>query len=127
MSIPDTKSSISTYSEKNHENVAVCIVHGESQTPHLDHQLQQPPTKTLLQALAAVFNDLAQQEQCTQCTFESSATLRGHLRNLRAAKKSGQVQWTKREKKMLKAEIKGLMKGAKGEEKKDMKKKTSML
>lgn len=85
---------------------APCSVHSTSQTPRLDHQLQQPETKAALQALATALNNIADEKQCTKCAVEASSNfLTDHLRDIRAAKKNG--QWSKEDKKALKAEIKG--------------------
>lgn len=89
-----------------------CTVHGFSQTPHLDHQLQQPQTKEILQALTVALNDIADERQCTKCAVETaSGLLTGYVREVKAAKKNG--QYSKEEKKALKKEIKGLAKGVK--------------
>ncbi|KAB8275324.1 hypothetical protein BDV30DRAFT_236692 [Aspergillus minisclerotigenes] len=96
----------SIYSEKQG---ASCTVHGPSQTPHLDRQLQQPETKEILQALSVAFNDIADERQCTKCAVETtSSLLTGYIREVKAAKKNG--QYSKEEKKALKKEIKGLAK-----------------
>ncbi|KAE8313185.1 hypothetical protein BDV41DRAFT_576903 [Aspergillus transmontanensis] len=99
----------SIYSEKQG---ASCTVHGSSQTPHLDRQLQQPQTKEILQALTVALNDIADERQCTKCAVEAaSGLLTGYVREVKAAKKNG--QYSKEEKKALKKEIKDLAKGVK--------------
>ncbi|KAE8333070.1 hypothetical protein BDV39DRAFT_199422 [Aspergillus sergii] len=99
----------SIYSEKQG---ASCTVHGSSQTPHLDRQLQQPQTKEILQALTVALNDIADERQCTKCAVETaSGLLTGYVREVKAAKKNG--QYSKEEKKALKKEIKDLAKGVK--------------
>ncbi|EYE96760.1 uncharacterized protein EURHEDRAFT_337502 [Aspergillus ruber CBS 135680] len=96
----------SLYASEKRELNAPCSVHSTSQTPRLDHQLQQPETKAALQALATALNNIADEKQCTKCAVEASSNfLTDHLRDIRAAKKNG--QWSKEDKKALKAEIKG--------------------
>ncbi|KAF5864096.1 hypothetical protein ETB97_008502 [Aspergillus alliaceus] len=92
-------------------------VHGASQTPHLDRQLQTPQSKDILQALIVSLNDIADENQCTKCAVENASTLlTGYVREVRAAKRSG--QWSKEEKKALKKEIKALGRGVKRDVKK---------
>ncbi|KAL4801185.1 hypothetical protein BDV18DRAFT_165201 [Aspergillus unguis] len=94
------------------EPKAPCTAHGPSQTPHLDHELQQPYAQAIIRSLTEALNDLADETKCTKCTVETaSALLTSHARDLRAAKKNG--QWSKQEKKALKAEVKGSFKGVK--------------
>ncbi|GMF79815.1 unnamed protein product [Aspergillus oryzae] len=96
----------------NKSSSASCTVHGSSQTPHLDRQLQQPQTKEILQALTVALNDIADERQCTKCAVETaSGLLTGYVREVKAAKKNG--QYSKEEKKALKKEIKDLAKGVK--------------
>ncbi|KAL4748031.1 hypothetical protein BDW72DRAFT_215083 [Aspergillus terricola var. indicus] len=88
---------------------APCTVHGASQTPHLDHELQQPYAQNIIRTLTAALNDLADEKKCTKCTVEkSSALLTSHVRDIRAAKQNG--QWSKEERKALKAEVKSSFK-----------------
>jgi hypothetical protein len=62
--------------------------------------------------LSTALNDLADERQCTKCTVESISTLlTSHARDIRAAKQNG--EWSKEERKALKAEVKGLFKGVK--------------
>ncbi|OGM39931.1 hypothetical protein ABOM_011353 [Aspergillus bombycis] len=99
----------SVYSEKQG---ASCTVHGPSQTPHLDRQLQQPQTKEILQALSVALNDIADERQCTKCAVETaSGLLTGYVREVKAAKKNG--QYSKEERKALKKEVKALGRGVK--------------
>ncbi|KAL4732998.1 hypothetical protein BDV11DRAFT_100905 [Aspergillus similis] len=89
-----------------------CTVHGSSQTPQLDHELQQPLAQNIINTLTAALNDLADENKCTKCTVEKfSALLTSHVREIRAAKKNG--QWSKDERKALKAEVKSSYKPVK--------------
>ncbi|KAL4813104.1 hypothetical protein BDW67DRAFT_187960 [Aspergillus spinulosporus] len=89
-----------------------CIVHGPSQTPHLDHEFQQPYAQSIIHTLTAALNDLADEKKCTKCTVEKfSALLTNDVREIRAAKKNG--QWSKEERKALKAEVKSSCKPVK--------------
>ncbi|CAI7660278.1 unnamed protein product [Penicillium palitans] len=89
-----------------------CLTHGPSQVPLLDHELQKPQAKDIIQTLATALNDIANEKKCTKCTVENISTLlTGHVRDLRAAKRSG--VWSKEDKKALKAEIKGLLRPVK--------------
>ncbi|KAL4961070.1 uncharacterized protein BDV14DRAFT_181106 [Aspergillus stella-maris] len=91
---------------------APCAAHGPSQTPHLDHELQQPYAQSIIRALTTALNDLADSNKCTKCTIENSSTLlTTHARDIRAAKKNG--QWSKAERKALKAEVKSSFKSVK--------------
>ncbi|CAI7662391.1 unnamed protein product [Penicillium glandicola] len=96
--------------EQKHTSPKVdCLTHGPSQVPLLDHELQKPQAKEILRTLAAALNDIADEKKCTRCTVENISTLlTGHVRDLRAAKRSG--VWSKEDKKALKAEIKALFK-----------------
>ncbi|KAJ5543168.1 hypothetical protein N7461_009171 [Penicillium sp. DV-2018c] len=94
-----------------------CSTHGPSQVPLIDNELQKPHAKEIIRLLTAALNDLTNEKKCTRCTVESISTqLTGHVRDLRAAKRSG--AWSKEEKKAYKAEVKGLFKPIK----KDLKK-----
>ena len=74
--------------------------------------MQRPQAKDIIHTLAKALNDIADGKKCTKCTAESISTLiTGHVRDLRAAKRSG--MWSKEDKKALKVEIKGLLKPAK--------------
>ncbi|KAJ6180440.1 hypothetical protein N7519_010901 [Penicillium mononematosum] len=89
-----------------------CLTHGPSQVPLLDSELQKPQAKDIIRALATALNDIADEKKCTKCTVENISTLiTGHVRDLRAAKRSG--MWSKEDKKALKVEIKGLLKPVK--------------
>ncbi|CAP91758.1 Pc13g06890 [Penicillium rubens Wisconsin 54-1255] len=82
------------------------------QVPLLDSELQRPQAKDIIHTLAKALNDIADEKKCTKCTAENISTLiTGHVRDLRAAKRSG--MWSKEDKKALKVEIKGLLKPAK--------------
>ena len=62
--------------------------------------------------MSAALNDLADEGKCTKCTVENISTLlTGHAREIKAAKRNG--EWSKEDKKALKAEVKGLFKGVK--------------
>jgi hypothetical protein len=74
--------------------------------------LQKPQAKDIVRTLANALNDIADDTKCTKCTVENISTLlTGHVRDLRAAKRSG--TWSKEDKHVLKAEIKGLLKPVK--------------
>lgn len=89
-----------------------CTVHGPSQTPHLDHELQQPYAQDIIHTLTAALNDLADENKCAKCTVEKfSVLLTSHVREIRAAKKNG--QWSKEERKVMKAEVKSTYKPVK--------------
>ncbi|KXG53807.1 uncharacterized protein PGRI_008570 [Penicillium griseofulvum] len=80
--------------------------------PLLDHELQKPQAKEIIRTLANALNDIADDTKCTKCTVENISTLlTGHVRDLRVAKRSG--TWSKEDKRILKAEIKGLLKPVK--------------
>ncbi|KAJ5498264.1 hypothetical protein N7453_007315 [Penicillium expansum] len=99
--------------EQKHTSPKVdCLTHGPSQVPLLDLELQKPQAKDIIRTLAAALNDIADEKKCTKCTVENISTLlTGHVRDLRAAKRSG--MWSKEDKKALKTEIKGLLKPVK--------------
>lgn len=89
-----------------------CHIHGTSKTPYLDAHLHNSNTKAHIHALSVALADAVHGEGCTTCAVESAGqTLTSYLRDLRAAKKSG--QWSSAEKRAIKAEVKGLMKGMK--------------
>ncbi|KAJ5170520.1 uncharacterized protein N7500_003303 [Penicillium coprophilum] len=88
---------------------ANCSTHGPSQVPLLDRELQNQQAKDIIRTLTTALNDLTDEKKCTKCTVENISTLlTGHVRDLRAAKRSG--MWSKEDKKALKAEIKCLLK-----------------
>jgi hypothetical protein len=88
------------------------LSHGPSKTPFLDRGLQKPQAQDIFHALSAGLNELADEKKCTKCAVEALSTLlTDHVRNLRAAKQNG--EWTKEERKVLKAETKGLLKPVK--------------
>jgi hypothetical protein len=88
------------------------LSHGPSKTPLLDCELQRPQAQEILRALSVALNELADEKKCTKCTVETLSTLlTDHVRNLRTAKQNG--EWTKEERKVLKAEAKALLKPVK--------------
>ncbi|KAJ6168393.1 hypothetical protein N7497_001236 [Penicillium chrysogenum] len=98
--------------EVKHSPKVDCLTHGPSQVPLLDSELQRPQAKDIIHTLAEALNDIADEKKCTKCTAENISTLiTGHVRDLRAAKRSG--MWSKEDKRALKVEIKGLLKPAK--------------
>ncbi|ETN43576.1 uncharacterized protein HMPREF1541_02735 [Cyphellophora europaea CBS 101466] len=99
-----------------------CSKHGPSQTPHLDHELQQPKAKGFVTALIAALQDAVEEGHCTECAFEKTASiLTAYAQDMRRAKKSGEVKWSREEKKALKSEIKSVSKRVKGQVKAGMK------
>ncbi|KAJ5161448.1 hypothetical protein N7492_006840 [Penicillium capsulatum] len=89
-----------------------CPSHGPSQSPLLDHELQNPRAKEILLVLSKGLNDLSDDKKCTQCTVqEISTALTGHVRDIKTAKQNG--EWSKKERKTLKAEIKSIFKPVK--------------
>ncbi|KAJ5503237.1 hypothetical protein N7463_006111 [Penicillium fimorum] len=99
--------------EQKHTSPKVdCLTHGPSQVPLLDRELQKPQAKDIIRTLATALNDIADEKKCTKCTVENiSKLLTGHVRDLRAAKRSG--MWSKEDKRALKMEIKGLLRPVK--------------
>ncbi|PLN81402.1 hypothetical protein BDW42DRAFT_169002 [Aspergillus taichungensis] len=94
------------------EKPVSCTVHGPSQTPHLDRELQLPYAQAMIQALTAALNDLTDEKKCTQCALERTSTLlASHVQEIQSVKKNG--QWSKGERKALKAELKTSLKGVK--------------
>lgn len=66
----------------------------------------------MIQALTAALNDLMDEKKCTQCALErASALMASHVQEIQAVKKNG--QWSKGERKALKAELKTSLKGVK--------------
>ena len=91
---------------------ATCATHGPSQAPLLDRELQKPRSKEIIQTISATLNDLASEKQCTRCTVKSiSILLTGHVREMREAKRTG--EWSKEDKKALKAEARAMFKPVK--------------
>lgn len=87
------------------------MTHGPSQTPHLDRELQKPQAKEILHVITTALNNIADEKQCTKCTLQSTSTLlTSHARDIRAVKHG---EWSKEDRKTLKAELKGLFKGVK--------------
>lgn len=67
----------------------------------------------MLRSLIATLNDALEGNRCTECTFEATAhTLTAYVTEMKAAKKDG--QWSKEDKKALKAEAKAMGKRIKG-------------
>ncbi|KAJ5081233.1 hypothetical protein N7456_013471 [Penicillium angulare] len=94
-----------------------CSSHGPSQCPRIDTELQKQQTTELIDALIQGLSGLKDSRSCTRCTVEDVSTLlTGHIRDIRTAKQNG--EWTKTERKALKAETKALFKPMK----KDLKK-----
>ncbi|VUC29269.1 unnamed protein product [Clonostachys rosea] len=95
------------------EKQEICPRHGASTTPTIDKHLRQFHVNDRLQALAPGTTALDGQG-CTRCTVEAVANvLSGYTRDLKAAKKSGQL--TKQERKAMKAEAKAMSKEIKRE------------
>lgn len=89
-----------------------CHVHGPSQTPILEAQVADTDTRARLQALSSALADATKEGVCLKCVTENiTQTLTTILQDVRTAKKSG--QWSREEKKALKAEVKDLFKGMK--------------
>jgi hypothetical protein len=89
-----------------------CQLHGASQTPLLDTHLREPRIKASLQALSSLLADAVEGGTCLECVTEAAAhTLTSCLRDFQMAVKSGQL--SRKEKKALKAEAKGLAKDMK--------------
>jgi hypothetical protein len=89
-----------------------CQLHGASRTPLLDTNLQEPRIKASLQALSSLLADVAEGGTCLECVTEAAAhTLTSCLRDFQMTVKSGQL--SRKEKKALKAEAKGLAKDMK--------------
>lgn len=85
---------------------------GPSKTPLLDRELQKPQTQEVIHAISSALNELVNEKKCTKCTVENLSTLlTEHIRNLREAKQNG--EWTKEDRKILKAETKSLLKPVK--------------
>ncbi|KAM0250865.1 hypothetical protein ACHAP5_002085 [Fusarium lateritium] len=90
-----------------------CAVHGITQTPHLDKLLQNRP-KAKIQELADIAQTLNDGEQCAKCAVQAAvAIITGFVQEMYTAKRSGKL--SKEDKKALKLEVKGLMKGIKGD------------
>ncbi|OQE31731.1 hypothetical protein PENSTE_c001G04720 [Penicillium steckii] len=88
-----------------------CATHGSS-TPLIDRELHSARGLETVQILSTALNDLTDGNKCTKCTIESLVTLLvGQLKEVRLAKQNG--EWSKEDKKTLKAETKFLFKPAK--------------
>ncbi|KAJ5332722.1 hypothetical protein MYU51_015315 [Penicillium brevicompactum] len=91
-----------------------CSTRGHNQAPLLDGELMKPRSQQVLKGLAGALNDLASEKKCTRCTVEDLATqITGHVREMREAKRNG--EWTKEERKAMKAEFKAVFKPMKKE------------
>ncbi|KAJ5671888.1 hypothetical protein N7507_001015 [Penicillium longicatenatum] len=102
--------------EKNeYDNIstkAPCPTHGPSQSERFDRELQKPQAQAMILALTKALNDINDQEKCTKCAVENASTvLTTHVRGIRELKQNG--EWTKEERKALKAEVKGIFKPVK--------------
>ncbi|KAJ5098918.1 hypothetical protein N7532_005919 [Penicillium argentinense] len=99
--------------EKEHISpTASCSTHGPSQTPLLDRELQTERAQDIIGLLAKALNNVTDGTKCTKCTVdEVSALLTDHVKSLRLAKQNG--EWSKEERKTLKAEVKLLFKPVK--------------
>ncbi|KAJ5381801.1 uncharacterized protein N7496_004229 [Penicillium cataractarum] len=101
--------------EKDHQSTSPkvpCMSHGLSKTPLLDRELQRSQTREVIHAISSALNELVDDKKCTKCTVENLSTLlTEHIRNLREAKQNG--QWSKEDRKLLKAETKSLLKPVK--------------
>ncbi|CAH0027107.1 unnamed protein product [Clonostachys rhizophaga] len=101
----DAASGVPDVTEKQQQ---ICPRHGASTTPTIDKHLRQFHVNDRLQALAPGTTALDGQG-CTRCTVEAvTSVLSGYTRDLKAAKKSGQL--TKQERKAMKAEAKAMSK-----------------
>lgn len=90
-----------------------CHVHGPLKAPLIEAHLRQPDTKASIQALINSLSNVIEEEKCLKCAMEDAArTLTLCARDYKTAKKNG--QWSREEKKALKAEVKGLAKDLKG-------------
>ncbi|KAJ5646857.1 hypothetical protein N7490_003229 [Penicillium lividum] len=98
-----------------HETIspkAPCPTHGPSQSALFDRELQKPQAQEIIRALTKALNDINDNEQCTKCAVQNASTLlTTHVREIKTAKRNG--EWTKEERKALKAEVKGVFKPVK--------------
>ncbi|KAJ5788394.1 hypothetical protein N7457_003384 [Penicillium paradoxum] len=91
---------------------ADCIIHGPSQVPLVDNELQKSQAAEIIRTVTAALTDIADENKCTKCTVENISTLlTGLVRDLRTVKQSG--AWSKEDKKAFKAEVKALLKPVK--------------
>lgn len=87
-------------------------MHGASQSELLDRELQRPQAQEIIRALTNALNDINDNDKCTKCAVENASTLlTTQVRDIRGAKRNG--EWTKEERKALKAEAKGIFKPVK--------------
>lgn len=109
------KDDAATLSGSSTRNIApgkACQTHGPSQTPLLEAQVADPHTKATLQALSSALASATEEGACLKCVSETiTQTLTTFMQDVRTAKKNG--QWSRDERKAIKAEAKGLMKGMK--------------
>ncbi|KAJ5995398.1 hypothetical protein N7481_002375 [Penicillium waksmanii] len=88
-----------------------CETHG-SGTPFIDRNLRTARGQEAIRILSTALTDLVDENKCTKCTVENLVPLlEGHLKDLKLAKQNG--EWSKEDKKTLKAEFKSLFKPAK--------------
>jgi hypothetical protein len=81
-------------------------------TPHLSSAIASPQTHAHLIAATTALTAATQEGACLKCTGETiSQTLTALMQEMRAAKKEG--RWSHEEKRALKMEVKGLLKGMK--------------
>lgn len=68
-----------------------------------------PRSQQILKGLAEALNDLANEKKCTRCAVQDISTqITGHVREMREAKRNG--EWTKEDRKAMKAEFKAVFK-----------------
>lgn len=110
----DSQSTLTSEKVKGTTHLArECHVHGPSKTPLIEAHLRQPGTKASVQALINSLSNAIEEEKCLKCAMQDAArTLTSCARDYRTAKKNG--QWSREEKKALKAEAKGLANDLKG-------------
>lgn len=97
--------------------------HGPTPTPHLSTAITSPQTHAHLTALTGALSAATQEGACLKCTAETiSQTLTALVQEIHAAKKEG--RWSAEEKRGLKGEVKGLLKGMKREVKGGWRKET---
>jgi hypothetical protein len=82
--------------------------------------LQRPQARNALQVLSLALMDLANGRDCTECSLKEVArTVTLSIRELKSAKKNG--EFSKEEKKAMKAEVKATFKELKDEVKRTWK------
>ncbi|KAJ5928809.1 hypothetical protein N7466_007765 [Penicillium verhagenii] len=114
-SISIKSSDLNKTEEHENEHVssrAPCPTHGPSQSERFDRELERPQAQEIIRALKQALNDINDQEKCTKCAVENASTvLTTQVREIREAKRNG--EWTKEERKALKAETKAIFKPVK--------------